>query len=149
MLTHIFPLLLVSGVALCVAWLVWRYRATLASYSDRRAGANPFRMVLCGLAALACLGVVAAGAAVQLQVAAYKLALVFLAGYVGYWLDVWLFPYARPDGYLLTIWQAAPGHKSGGPDHAVADGYQLVFAAALIRRALIVGLCMLAVGLGL
>ena len=140
--------LLVLIVAAILAMLVWRYRSAINTWGDRYS-ASPFRMIVCGLAAVACLLAVALIAPVQLPVALYKLALVLLAGYLGYWLDVWLFPYARPDGYLGGSWQASQGHKPDGPDHAVCPGYEQVFAAALIRRALIVGFCMLAVGLGL
>ncbi|GFK94440.1 hypothetical protein NNJEOMEG_02285 [Fundidesulfovibrio magnetotacticus] len=140
--------LLVLIVAAILAMLVWRYRSAINTWGDRYS-ASPFRMLLCGVAAVVCLGVVAVVSPVQLPVALYKLALVLLAGYLGYWLDVWLFPYARPDGYLLRNWQLEQGFKPLKPDHAVAPGYEQVFAAALVRRALIVGFCMLAVGLGL
>lgn len=65
----------------------------------------------------------------QLGVTIYKLSLVTAGGVAGYWLDRELFPYARPDIFEV-----------GGRD--------LVFAAAQIRRAIIVGCLMLAVGLG-
>lgn len=145
-----WPLVLAVVTALAlVALVLWRFKPAIATFFDHNAGANPFRMMLCGAAAVACLAVVAIVSPVQLPVAVYKLALVLLAGYLGYWLDVWLFPYSRPDGYLASNWQIAPGFKRDQADHAIVDGYALVFAFALIRRALIVGFCMLAVGLGL
>ncbi len=85
----------------------------------------------------------------QAQVALYKVALVFAAGYIGYWFDVALFPYARPNGYLMREWRTQKAFIPYGPDHAIADGYQQVFAAAMLRRAVVIGCCMLAVGLGL
>ncbi len=85
----------------------------------------------------------------QAQVALYKVALVFAAGYIGYWFDVALFPYARPNGFLAREWQDEKGFRTHAPDHAVVDGYQQVFAAAMLRRAVVIGCCMLAVGLGL
>lgn len=69
----------------------------------------------------------------QLPVSLYKLSLVTLAAVAGYWLDRSLFPYARPDTFL-----------SG----SATDRTALVFAAAMLRRAIIVGCAMLAMGLG-
>jgi len=63
----------------------------------------------------------------QLGVTLYKLSLVSLAAVVGYWIDRSLFPYARPDELTLT-------------DHQVA--------AAFLRRALVVGACIVGVSLG-
>lgn len=72
---------------------------------------------------------VAQGAPQQIPVALYKFYLVTCAGVAGYYLDRELFPYARPD--LFEV---------GGRD--------LLFGMAQIRRAIIVGCMMLAVGLG-
>lgn len=63
----------------------------------------------------------------QLGVTAYKLSLVSLAAVVGYWIDRSLFPYARPDELALTDQQVA---------------------AAYLRRAVVVGACIVGVGLG-
>ncbi|EFL53098.1 hypothetical protein DesfrDRAFT_0146 [Solidesulfovibrio fructosivorans JJ]] len=106
---------------------------------------------------LACLflaGVLVAGLAIvspqQLPVAGYKLCLVVLAGLLGYWLDRWLFPYARPDGYLAREWRAhGRDYPDSEADYAVVPGYETVFAAALLRRALVVLGAMLGLGLGL
>jgi hypothetical protein len=65
----------------------------------------------------------------QALVTLYKFSLVTGAGVAGYYLDRELFPYARPDIFLV-------------------GGREIAFAAAQIRRALIVGAMMLAVGLG-
>ncbi len=67
----------------------------------------------------------------QLPVTLYKLSLVTIAGVAGYWLDRSLFPYASPDEFL--------------PKHSA---YEIAFAAALLRRAIIVAAAMLAMGLG-
>ena len=87
----------------------------------------------------------------QIGVAVFKVALVATAGVVGYYLDRSLFPYSRPDGYLTEN----PVNRYGNPlpsdkeaDFRVNEGYHLVFALAMIRRAVIVGFAMLAVGLG-
>ena len=89
----------------------------------------------------------------QLPVALYKLCLITLAGVVGYWLDRGLFPYARPDSYLTASdWRLRLreiGKQVGDADLRVANGYELIFAAVLVRRALIVGACILGVAMGL
>lgn len=63
----------------------------------------------------------------QLPVTLYKLSLVSLAAAVGYWIDRSLFPYARPDDLAL-------------PDLQTASAY--------LRRAAIVGACIVGVSLG-
>jgi hypothetical protein len=87
----------------------------------------------------------------QLPVTLYKISLIATAAVAGYWLDRALFPYARPDGYLAEPLpdRYAKGQNSiDGADYQVNDGYELVFAGAILRRAIIVGCAMLAVGLG-
>jgi hypothetical protein len=63
----------------------------------------------------------------QLGVTLYKLSLVSLAAVVGYWIDRSAFPYARPDDLSL--------------DHQETS-------AAYIRRAIIIGACILGVSVG-
>ena len=63
----------------------------------------------------------------QLGVTAYKLSLVSLAAVAGYWIDRRMFPYARPDELMLSDLQTA---------------------AAYLRRAIIVGACVVGVSLG-
>lgn len=87
---------------------------------------------------LALIGIIFAIAPQQAPVTLYKLSLVTLAGLVGYWLDRAIFPYARPDQYLIE----ACGHIKP------AQCLELVFAVAMFRRAIIVGCAMLAMGLG-
>ncbi|WP_114145773.1 putative holin [Escherichia coli] len=67
----------------------------------------------------------------QLPVVVYKLSLISLAAVLGYWLDRSLFPYARPN-YFQS-----------------AENEQRLFAAALLRRAVIVAAVCLAVAMGL
>lgn len=74
----------------------------------------------------------------QLPVTLYKLSLVTVAGLVGYWLDRAIFPYARPDDIGKAFSLGAP--MIGSRDQA--------FNFACIRRAIIVGCAMLAMGLG-
>ena len=85
----------------------------------------------------------------QLPVTLYKISLITLAAGVGYWLDRALFPYARPDGYLNFRWKNRGESGDYNADHPIADGYSMVFALAMLRRALIVAAVVLAVALGL
>jgi hypothetical protein len=90
----------------------------------------------------------------QLPVSLYKLSLVTLAAVVGYWLDRSIFPYARPDVFLaLEPFEDAPeGFKPEGDtyDLAAAPDQALLqlMGIAMLRRAIIVGCAMLAMGLG-
>lgn len=86
----------------------------------------------------------------QLGVVVFKVLLVSVAGKAGYWLDRSLFPYARPDGYLAHKLENRYDRDpvAHDADYLVVEGYHTVFAAAMIRRAIIVGCAMLAVGLG-
>jgi len=87
----------------------------------------------------------------QMGVSLYKLSLVSMAGVIGYWLDRALFPYARPDGYLAHTQVHRYNLHLDDPedaDYRVNAGYHVVFAAAMLRRALIVAAAMLAIGLG-
>lgn len=109
------------------------------------------------IATILLLGLIALLAPQQLPVSLYKLSLITMAGVVGYWFDRSLFPYARPDSFIVKI---APDDKAcdidlSGPDcdckiipWEVVDGDGFVFAMSMIRRAIIVGCCMLAIGLG-
>ncbi|MEW9900990.1 putative holin [Chitinivorax sp. PXF-14] len=105
------------------------------------------------LVSLVLLLLIAQVAPQQLPVALYKLALITLAGVVGYHLDRSLFPYARPDGYLATgCWQThlwRHGKSAMDADLPIADGYGLVFAAAMLRRAIVVAACIIGVAMGL
>lgn len=90
----------------------------------------------------------------QLPVSLYKLSLVTMAGVAGYWLDRSLFPYARPDSFIVKI---TPDEEACDIDldgdcklipWEVVDGDGFVFAMAMLRRAIIVGCAMMAIGLG-
>lgn len=89
----------------------------------------------------------------QIPVAMYKICLISLAAIVGYWLDRSLFPYSRPDSYLNTnnwlVTRKIVGKKSFEADFPIVPGYDYVFAAAMIRRAIIVGSVVVGVALGL
>lgn len=108
--------------------------------------------LLITLVLLACVWAIAPQ---QLPVSLYKLSLVTLAAVVGYWLDRSLFPYARPDIFL-----ALEDADEGTTEETDSDGFSLVqgctldnslarlMCAAMLRRAIIVGCAMLAMGLG-
>lgn len=85
----------------------------------------------------------------QAEVAYYKFALVIAAAIAGYWIDRALFPYARPDGYLADFWQKGSDEPIGQVDFEIVNGYNNVFAAVNIRRAIIVGCTILGVTLAL
>jgi hypothetical protein len=92
------------------------------------------RMTKTALVALALAVAVGVLAPRQLPVVVYKLALVVLAGVAGYILDRALFPYARPHEFAEQV--AAPNVVR-------------LFVLAQARRAVIVAVAMLAVGMGL
>lgn len=92
----------------------------------------------------------------QLPVSLYKLSLLTMAGVIGYWFDRSLFPYARPDSFIVKI---EPEDECCDIDlcekgdcklipFEMVDGDGFVFAMAMLRRAIIVGCAMLAIGLG-
>ncbi|AWK43114.1 MULTISPECIES: putative holin [Photorhabdus] len=80
----------------------------------------------------------------QVPVVIYKLSLIALAVVLGYWLDRSLFPKARPGQYLKYDEILMKEGK-----YPVQTGYHMVFAAVLIRRALIVAATCLSVATGL
>ncbi|MRD73315.1 hypothetical protein HCX48_00375 [Rhodocyclus tenuis] len=87
----------------------------------------------------------------QLPVSLYKLSLVTTAGVVGYWLDRSLFPYARPDSFMVEAQGGSCDidlEDCSPASWKVADGAGFVFAMAMLRRAVIVGCAMMAIGLG-
>lgn len=98
------------------------------------------RMIDWAALAVALFVVVAIVAPQNVAVVVYKLALVALGGVLGYWLDRSLFPYARPDAFEPGI--------ADGPE-AWLRYLSLAFAAAMVRRALIVAAAMVGVTLGL
>ncbi|MCB6182332.1 putative holin [Leeia sp. TBRC 13508] len=83
----------------------------------------------------------------------YKLSLVTAAAVIGYWIDRAVFPYARPDSYLETPdWKYHLqffGKNAQGADIQIAEGYELVYSLAMLRRAIIIAAIVLGVGLGL
>lgn len=106
------------------------------------------------LIALILLGAVWFLAPQQLPVSLYKLSLVTLSAVIGYWLDRSLFPYARPSSFqsfedgIWTDIDEIEEHGTADSILAVADTKDLLFAVSMLRRAMIVGCAMLAIGLG-
>ena len=74
----------------------------------------------------------------QLPVSLYKLSLISMAAVAGYWLDRSAFPEART-AYFFEVWQEDTTHISKA---AIALG------CAMLRKAIIIGAAMIAVGLG-
>lgn len=107
------------------------------------------RMTLPNILANVLVLVVAAVAPHQAPVLMYKLAGVLMGGCGGYMLDVSLFPYAKPSGYLAKPWRDELDFKDSAPDHSLAVGCQWLFIAACARRAFIVAASMLGVALAL
>lgn len=106
------------------------------------------------IATVILLGLIALMSPQQLPVSLYKLSLVTMAGVVGYWLDRSLFPYARPDSFIVKV---DPKEEACDIDFdgdcklipwEMVDGDGFIFAMAMLRRAIIVGCAMLAIGLG-
>ena len=80
----------------------------------------------------------------QLPVTLYKLSLITTGAWLGYWLDRALFPYARPGCFIQ--WGASPGGP--GVVLAMSEAQVRAFAAAMLRRALIIAAVVIAVALG-
>lgn len=100
---------------------------------------------------------VAALAPQQIPVSLYKLSLVTTAGVIGYWLDRSLFPYGRPDSFIEAVIpldeSAVDALVDGDGDSKpipceMIEGDGFIFAMCMLRRAVIVGAAMLAIGLG-
>ena len=80
----------------------------------------------------------------------FKLSLMSLAAVSGYWLDRTLFPYARPDKFLTAEPHESEllGSPLRAPSEQALDAAALIFCACMLRRALILLGCLLAVALG-
>jgi Putative 2/3 transmembrane domain holin len=75
----------------------------------------------------------------------YKAHLLVLGGWVGYWLDRALFPYDRPHEYLEL---ADNAHEVAEAHAAALEVSAQGFHEAMLRRAIIVAACVVAVCLG-
>lgn len=81
-----------------------------------------------------------------LPVDLHKISLITIGGFLGYWIDRSAFPYARPGAFMATPFSAGGPYV---PEKAVCPTQQVVFAAAMLRRAIIIGAAILGVSLGL
>lgn len=98
---------------------------------------------------LALIGIIFAIAPQQAPVTLYKLSLVTLAGLVGYWLDRAIFPYARPDEFVdIREFRRHLQSEVSFVRTQIYKDKDLAFSCSLIRRAIIIGCAMLAMGLG-
>lgn len=102
--------------------------------------------IFLSLALVALIGTVSP---VQLPVVAYKLSLISLAAVLAYWLDRALFPYARPDSYLVKDWRKGCVERDNAPDFAIVAEYHWAFIGACLRRAIVVLAVVIGVALGL
>ncbi|MCG5047308.1 putative holin [Pectobacterium brasiliense] len=102
------------------------------------------RLIGWQLTAVLLLVVIALVSPQQLPVVIYKISLITLAAVLGYWLDRSLFPKAGLAQYLVHD----PERMEQG-EYPVKHDCQRVFAAALIRRAIIVAAVCLSVATGL
>lgn len=106
--------------------------------------------VYCVVLAVVLAVLLCAVAPVQIPVAMYKVVLALGAGLAGYWLDRAIWPYAHPAGYLADDWRKEPdADNEDNADYPIVTEYRWPFVAAMLRQAAIVGVCMLAVCLGL
>lgn len=109
-----------------------------------------FRLLNWIMAALVLVVIIGVLSPHQLGVTVYKLALVTIAVVLGYHLDRGLFPYASPGSYLQSDWKnASPYQGDDKPEYPIVPGCERVFAAVLLRRAIVVGAIVLGVTLGL
>lgn len=94
-----------------------------------------------------------------IAVSLYKLHMASLAGWAGYWIDRLVFPYSRPHELLeehsFLIDEIEDSDIHGRPDNSAndADFVQLGSIAcsadqAMLRRAIIIGACLIAICLG-
>lgn len=101
------------------------------------------------IAAIVLLALIAMVSPVQLPVVLYKASLIALAAVLGYWLDRALFPYARPDSYLVRDWRRGSDEPDDDADFPVVTHHMRAFCTAMMRRAVIVGAVVIGVALGL
>ena len=90
----------------------------------------------------------------ELQVALWRLALhkaslISLAAVMGYWLDRALYPYARPDSFLVRDWRYGTNEPTGEADYPVVEGYMFAYCTAMIRRAITVAAVVIGMALGM
>jgi len=95
---------------------------------------------------LALLVAIAVTAPRLLPVSLYKLSLITCAAWVAYWIDRGLFPYARPDAFMAVVCSPGAGITVKSVPKELPQA--LGFAAAQLRRAVIIAAAMIGVALG-
>ncbi len=83
-----------------------------------------------------------------LPVSIYKLSLITTAGWLAFWFDVWAYPYGRPGNYTMPPISVSGPSPPDDSNRVPIPGLELVFAAAMIRRTLLIVGAMLAVAMG-
>ncbi|HEU6435848.1 MAG TPA: putative holin [Nitratidesulfovibrio sp.] len=110
------------------------------------------RMVWCALVAVVLWAVLWHVAPREAVTVLYKITMVLAAAVAAYWVDRWLFPYARPEGYLCQEWRDRIGAglwPDNIEDYPVVATSRTLFAIACVRRIVLMAAAMLAVGMGL
>lgn len=99
----------------------------------------------------ACLFTQAQASGSLIAVSLYKLHMASLAGWAGYWIDRFTFPYGRPHE-LLESSQDAAAHGTPAGDGAegaiAAIGFTYGAEQAMLRRAIIIAACVVGICLG-
>jgi len=84
-----------------------------------------------------------------IAVSLYKLHMASLAGWAGYWLDRLTFPYARPHELLHAADDVADHGAPAGDDAGlICTGFSYGAEQAMLRRAIIIGACVIGICLG-
>lgn len=97
---------------------------------------------------LACLFTQAQASNSLIAVSLYKLHMASLAGWAGYWIDRFTFPYSRPHELLETSQDIADHGSPSGNDGIAAIGFSYGAEQAMLRRAIIIGACLVGICLG-
>lgn len=115
-------------------------------------GIRHARMLLCALIAAVLWAVLWHVAPREAVTVLYKVTMVLTAAVAAYWVDRWLYPYARPEGYLAEEWRDridAGKWPDDIEDFPVVAESRTLFAVACLRRTVLMAVAMLAVGMGL
>lgn len=110
------------------------------------------RMLLCLLISAVLWAVLWCIAQREAVTVLYKITMVLAATVAAYWIDRWLFPYARPEGYLRQEWRNridSGTWPDNIEDFPVVASSRILFVVACVRRSVLMAAAMLAVGMGL
>lgn len=116
--------------------------------SDKAGAGSPFRMfhwaLLTAALLVAALFFREAAPNSLVAVSFYKVHLMAMAGWAGYWLDRALFPYDRPHAYLELADDQVAAEDVAQAELVAASA----FGMSMLRRAIIVAACLVCVALG-